>query len=64
MNGGIDHFDLDARRLDADLLAVMRMLGRMRDDLRAHHAWLHIEAACADLQQARNQLQRGGAPNE
>lgn len=45
--------------LREDLLSVMRALNRMRPELQRAGAWLHVEAACIDLNQARTQLMRG-----
>ena len=51
--------DVEAQHLEADLLAVMRALNRMRPDLQRQHAWADVEAACQKLNEARTRLKLG-----
>lgn len=53
--------DAEAGHLAEDLRSLMRALHRMRPELQRHHAWLHVEAACQELSQARTRLMRGVA---
>lgn len=48
--------DQEREHLADDLLSLTRLLYRLRPDLLRHQSWMHVEAACIELNRAWNAL--------